>query len=319
MQIFALTSKKLSGLRRPVLTVGTFDGVHLAHRTIIEEVVRRARKSRGTSLVVTFEPHPQFILDTQTAPPLLTTQEEKLEILSHLELEGAVLVPFTRELAQMKAADFVKQILHHKLGVWEVVIGHDHAFGQGRRGRLKTLKELGSQLGFKVDAVEPILYRGVPISSTRIRRKLLSGLVREAGEMLGRPYSLSGQVVSGNGRGRILNYPTANMKVQHRKLIPANGVYAVASDLDGITLCGLLNVGLRPTFGGGARTVEIHFFDFRGSLYGKEINVQLIEKIRDEERFEDGAQLSEQIRKDEQVARRLLASDTLRNLHCTEV
>jgi riboflavin kinase/FMN adenylyltransferase len=310
MVIIALSTKELRRFKRPVLTVGTFDGVHQAHRAILKEVVQRARKLGGTSLVVTFEPHPQLILDPQTAPPLLTTQEEKLEILSHLGLEVAILVPFTVELAQMEATEFVKRVLHQNLGVWEMVIGHDHAFGHGRRGRLKMLRELGFHLGFKVDALEPILHRGAPISSTRIRRELLAGQVKEAAEMLGRPYNLAGQIISGEGRGKILNYPTANMEVQPRKLIPADGVYAVASTFDDLRLRGLLNVGLRPTFGGGARTVEIHFFDFQQSLYGEEINVQLIEKIRDEERFEDSAQLSEQIRKDEEAARRLLASET---------
>lgn len=307
MQVLLPSSNQLTEFRRPVLTVGTFDGVHLAHRAILEEVLKRAHKVEGTSLVVTFEPHPQALLDPKTAPALLTTQEEKLEILDHLGLDAVFLLPFTWELARMRAGEFVEQILHRKLGVREVVIGHDHAFGQGRQGRLKTLKELGSLWKFKVDAIEPILYRGAPISSTRIRRELLAGRVREAAGMLGRPYSLAGRIVPGDGRGRNLNYPTANMKVHPRKLVPANGVYAVVSDLTVPALRGLLNVGRRPTFMGEARTTEVYFFDFQGSLYEKEVGIRLVEKIRDEQKFENGARLIEQIKKDEEAARRLLA------------
>jgi riboflavin kinase/FMN adenylyltransferase len=308
MQVLSLSSDIFAELRRPILTVGTFDGIHLAHRAILDEVISRARQVGGTSLVVTFEPHPQALLNPQKAPLLLTTQEEKLKILSSLGLDVVVLLPFNRDLAQMEAPAFVEQILHRRLRAWEVVIGHDHAFGRGRRGRLATLQDTGKRWGFKVDAVEPILHRNRPISSTRIRRRLLAGLVREAAEMLGRPYSLAGQIVAGDGRGRDLSYPTANLEVPSRKLIPANGVYAVASHFAVPALNGLLNVGLRPTFGGEARRVEVHFFDFQGSLYGQEISIQLIERIRDEEKFANSARLSEQIRRDEEVARRLLAS-----------
>ena len=308
MQVFPLSSTRLDELERPIVTVGTFDGIHLAHRAILHEVVNRAQKVGGTSMVLTFEPHPQVQLNPQTAPLLLTTQEEKLGILDSLRLDVVVLLTFTRELAQMEAPEFVEQILHRKLRAWEVVIGHDHAFGRGRQGRLGTLQDLGDRLGFKVDAMEPVLHGGQPISSTRIRRRLRAGQVKEASEMLGRPYSLVGRIIPGDGRGRQLSYPTANLEVPPRKLIPANGVYAVESSFTAPSLRGLLNVGLRPTFGGEARMVEVHFFDFQGSLYGKEISVQLIERIRDEEKFANGTRLSEQIRKDEEVARRLLAS-----------
>ncbi len=315
MEVLSLSSDRLAKLPRPIATIGTFDGVHLAHRAILEELLSRARSEKGTSLVVTFEPHPQAILNPQTAPSLLTTREEKLAILDRLNLDVVVLVPFTQQLARMKADEFVEGILHRKLGVWEVVIGHDHAFGQKRRGRLETLKQLGARLNFKVDAMQPILHRGKPISSTRIRQKLLRGQVREAAAMLGRPYGLTGHIISGKGRGRTLKYPTANMKVPAQKLIPANGVYAVTCQFLGTVLHGLLNIGFRPTFGAGARTVEIHFFDFQRSLYGKAINIKLIEKIREEQQFEDGAQLSQQIRKDEEMARRLLSSFELQDLH----
>ncbi len=319
MQVLSPSSKEIAGFRRPVLTVGSFDGVHLAHQAIIEEVVKRAGKVDGKSVLVTFEPHPQVFLDPKTAPFLLMTEKEKLTFLNHLGLDAVIILPFTQELASMRANEFVEKILHNRLGVWEIVIGHDHAFGRGRRGRLRTLVELGSRLNFKVDAIKPIMYSSKPISSTRIRQELLIGHVREASDMLGHPYSFTGRIVTGDGRGRNLNYPTANMEIPPRKLVPANGVYAVTSDFASPVLHGLLNVGIRPTFGGKDRMVEVHFFDYQGSLYGHEISVRIVEKIRDEQKFEDGARLSEQIRIDEQVARRLLAQDEKLDFHIMEV
>jgi riboflavin kinase/FMN adenylyltransferase len=215
---------------------------------------------------------------------------------------------FTPRLGQMSAEEFVEKVFVESLGIREVVIGHDHAFGQGRRGGLKTLETLGEQHGFNVVAIDPILLEGAPISSTRIRACLLSGRVGEAARMLGRPYHLNGSVVAGKGRGRSLQYPTANLDVDAEKLIPGDGVYAVLSCWKKTKLHGLINIGRRPTFGDGSRTLEIHFFDFEESLYGQKIQIQLIEKIRDERRFTDTGQLKEQIGRDEQVARRILAT-----------
>jgi riboflavin kinase/FMN adenylyltransferase len=309
MQVLSSSSDTFSDFQSPVLTVGSFDGVHLAHRAILQELTRRAKEVGGTSVVVTFEPHPQALLDPETAPLLLTTTREKLEIFESLELDVAYLLPFTWNLAKMEAEVFVKKILHEKLRADHVVIGHDHAFGQGRRGKLQTLRELGRRWKFTVTALEPILFDGSPIGSTRIRKCLLAGKVKEAAEMLGSPYQLTGNVISGDGRGRNLDYPTANLELPSRKLIPGNGVYAVTWPQVGPPRRGLLNVGRRPTFDGRERSVEIHFLDFKGSLYGKEISIQIIDKIRDEIKFPNGVELKQQIKKDEQLARRLLAPD----------
>lgn len=292
----------------PVATVGSFDGVHLAHRAILREVVRRAMESGGTGIAMTFEPHPQIVLDPQTAPALLTSTEEKLALLEEMALEVVVLLKFDLDLARMEATDFIKEILCRQLSIKEIVIGHDHAFGQGRRGRLKTLQEMERDCGFRVAVVEPIFFADEPISSTRIRHRLLAGDVVGATQMLGRRYVLSGRVVAGDGRGHALHYPTANLETSPQKLIPADGVYAVISRGASDVRRGLLNIGLRPTFGGGVRRLEIHFLDFQGSLYGDQIEIELVEKIRDERSFADGSQLSRQIREDEQIARRLLAS-----------
>jgi riboflavin kinase/FMN adenylyltransferase len=308
MKVLSLSSQDLIGLHHPVATVGSFDGVHLAHRAILRQVVRRALESGGTGVAITFEPHPQIVLDPQTAPPLLTTTEEKLALLGEMALDVVVLLKFDLDLARMEAGDFIKEILCGKLSVEEIVIGHDHAFGQGRRGRLKTLQEMGRHCGFRVAVMEPIFFANELISSTSIRHKLLAGDVVGATQMLGHRYVLSGRVVAGDGRGRALHYPTANLEISPHKLIPADGVYAIISRRASDVWRGLLNIGMRPTFGGGARRLEIHFLDFQGSLYGDQIEIELVEKIRDERTFADGSQLSQQMREDEQIARRLLAS-----------
>jgi len=309
MLILSSSADKRIDLRRPIVTVGSFDGVHLAHRAILQVLNSRAKEVDGTSLVVTFEPHPRVFLDPQEAPLLLTSKGEKLAILDDLSLDAVYLLPFNSGLAKMGAEQFVEKVLHNRLNTCEVVIGHDHHFGKGRRGGLATLQELGALWGFQVTALDPVLHHGQPISSTRIRRSLLAGDVKPAAEMLGYQYRLAGNVVQGDGRGRSLNYPTANLKVPARKLIPENGVYAVSSCRDGPNSHGLLNIGHRPTFGGRDRLVEIHFFDFDDTLYGKEIEIQFVDKIRDEIKFSNSAELTRQIRKDEQVARRLLETD----------
>ena len=309
MLILSSSADKLINLRRPIVTVGSFDGVHLAHRAILQVVNSRAKEVDGTGLVITFEPHPQVLLDPQGAPLLLTSKSQKLAILDDLGLNAVYLLSFTRSLAKMGAEQFVEKILHNRLKTREVVIGHDHHFGQGRQGGLTTLRELGALWDFQVTALEPVLHQGKPISSTRIRRSLLDGAVKQAAEMLGYQYRLAGTVIPGDGRGRSLNYPTANLDVPARKLIPGNGVYAISSCHDELILHGLLNIGSRPTFGGRDRLVEIHFFDFNNTLYGKEVEIQIIDKIRDEIKFSDSTKLTGQIRKDEQVARRLLASE----------
>jgi len=312
MEELSLSSKLLHELPHPVLTVGSFDGLHLAHQAILQEVAGRARAAEGSGLVLTFEPHPKTVLNPDSPQPLLTPRDEKLEILRSMALDFLVVLPFTPELSRISAKEFVESILLGMLGTREVVIGHDHGFGRERRGSLKMLRDLAACHEFEVVAIDPILFSGKPISSTRIRRCLLEGRVQEAAKMLGRPYDLSGRVVTGQKRGRDLKYPTANLEVASDKLIPADGVYAVLSAGDRGGLQGMINIGQRPTFGKGNRTLEIHFFDFEGSLYDQSIHVQLIEKIRDEQRFTDARELMEQMQEDEQVARRLLALKRVR-------
>ncbi len=308
MEVLSPSSKALKDLCHPVVTVGSFDGLHLAHQAILKEVDRRARRIRGHGLVVTFDPHPRIVLDKSEAPALLTTLEEKLDLLNQQPIDYTLVWPFSRRLAVWPASRFVQEILWKKLGVREMVIGHDHAFGHDREGRLRTLQDLGKRYHFTVTPIDPVLYRKDPISSTRIRRCLLTGDVVPAAEMLGRFYELEGCVVRGEGRGRTLKYPTANLGISGRKLIPGDGVYAVRWKGASVSPGGLANIGFRPTFSGNKRTLEIHFFDFLGSLYGERVCIQFIQKIRDEKRFASGRDLMTQMKKDEQAARRLLAA-----------
>ncbi len=308
MEVLSPASKALQELRRPVVTVGSFDGLHRAHQAILKEIIRRAQQVQGHSLVMTFDPHPRLVVDREKAPALLTAREEKLDLLGQWRIDYTLLWPFDEALAEMPAERFVEEILSTRVGVREMVIGHNHAFGRHGEGRLETLRDLGRRYHFNVTAIEPVLYENEPISSTRIRRKLAKGNVRAAAEMLGRPYELEGSVVRGEGRGRTLRYPTANLDIAGRKMIPGDGVYAVRWKRDSKLTGGLVNIGLRPTFGGDGRTLEIHFFDFEGSLYGKSVRIQFIQKIRDEIKFASGRSLTAQMRKDEQTARRLLAA-----------
>jgi len=308
MEVLSPSSNALRDLRRPVVTVGSFDGLHRAHQAILTEIGRRAERIQGHSLVMTFDPHPRQVVDRGKAPALLTTRDEKLDLLRDRPIDYTLLWPFTEQVAALPAERFVEEILYKKIGVHEMVIGHNHAFGHHREGRLETLQDLGRRFHFTVTAIKPVLYENEPISSTRIRHRLQEGDVRAATQMLGRPYELAGPVVRGEGRGRTLHYPTANLDVPGRKLIPGDGVYAVlwkrGSDLTG----GVVNIGVRPTFDGRRRTLEIHFFDFQGSLYGEQVRIQFIQKIRDERKFTSGQSLTAQMKKDEQTARRLLAA-----------
>lgn len=296
--------------RGTVITVGTFDGVHRGHWAVLQEIGRRARESGRRSVLVTFHPHPLKIVRPDDAPLLLTTPTEKKEILAETGLDYAVFLSFNHVLASYSPRRFVEEILLERLGVQELVIGYDHGFGKGRSGGVDTLRRIGEELGFAVDVVSPIQTGETPVSSTRIRRALLEGNVEDARKGLGRPYCVRGLVIRGDGRGRRLGFPTANLFVpMNGKLIPPPGVYAVNGCLRQGVLDGAIHIGPRPTFTGSAPTIELHLLDFDGDLYGEEVRVEFIRHLREVRPFTSASALVDQLKFDVEAARASLAYD----------
>jgi riboflavin kinase/FMN adenylyltransferase len=290
-----------------VVTVGTFDGVHRGHWAVLQEIRRRAQASGRRSVLVTFHPHPLRIVRPEAAPELLTTPVEKKEILAESGLDYAVFLPFSPALSRYSPRRFVEEVLLGRLGVQELVIGYDHGFGRGRSGDADTLSEIGRELGFAVDVVDPVVADGDAVSSTRIRAAVRAGDMGAAARGLGRPYGVRGLVVRGDGRGRTLGFPTANLVVPGGdKLIPPEGIYAVRGVLRAGTYKGALHLGPRPTFRGSPPTIELHLMDFDGDLYGEEVRVDFVRRLRAIQPFSTVEALVAQMSRDVSLARRVL-------------
>lgn len=290
-----------SGVKRPVLTTGTFDGVHLGHRTILARLTELARKEGGESVLFTFHPHPRMVLfPGDDGLKLLNTQEEKFERLAAAGLDHVLVVPFSRTFSRMHAVDYVREVLLGAIGVHAIVIGYDHRFGRNREGDLGLLKQLGEVHDIRVEEIPAHEVDHMKVSSTKIRQALLAGDVAQARELLGYAYPLSGVVVKGDQVGRTMGYPTANIgAVDADKLIPADGVYAVEVHLADGPQRGMLYIGERPTLGGGLqRTVEVNIFDMARDLYGERITVQFVERIRGDIRFDGLEALKQQLHQD---------------------
>ena len=281
------------------VTVGSFDGVHLGHQAVLQEIGRRARAAERASVLVTFDPHPLEVVNPDAAPPLLTTGAERLEILAQSPLDYVLILRFDRYLAGLSPEGFVREVLLQRCAVRELVIGHDHGFGRGRSGDVETLRRIGAVEEFEVDVVEPVDFGGQHISSSRIRRAVAGGDLRTAGAMLGRPYGVVGRVGQGERRGRLLGVPTINLtEISPRKLLPPDGVYAVAVDWRGGRVGGMMNQGSRPTFEDGRRTLEAHLFDYEGDLYGEWVRIEWVKRLRDIERFASVEKLQQQLERD---------------------
>ena len=291
-----------------VVTVGSFDGVHLGHQAVLAEVARRARAAERASVLVTFEPHPLAVINPQAAPPLLTTGPERREILAQTPIDYALFLRFDRALARLSPEEFVRDVLLACCGTQDLVFGYDHGFGRNRSGDVETLRRLGAELGFAVDVVPPADVEGEPVSSGRIRRAVAGGDLRTAARLLGRPYSVSGRVTTGERRGRMLGVPTINLgEIPADKLLPPDGVYAVWVEWRGGRVGGMMNQGTRPTFDDGRRLLEAHLFGFEGDLYGEWVRVEWVERLRDVRRFAGVEQLQEQLRRDRAGAEAILA------------
>lgn len=290
-----------------VVTVGTFDGVHLGHRQVLAEIVRRARSSHRSSVLVTFEPHPLRIVRPDDAPPLLSTLDEKVPLLATSGLDLVCVLPFTRTLQAYSARRFVTEILLERVGMRELVMGYDHGFGRGREGSVETMRGLGTELDFGVDVVEAVVIEGEAVSSTRIRARLAEGDVVGGARLLGRPYGLEGIVETGAQRGRLLGFPTANLRIDHaEKMLPLPGIYAAYGVLDDRRQPGLLHVGPRPTFPGDSPTVELHLLDWSGDLYGSKLGVEICARLRDVIAYESVDDLVAQMHQDAADGRAVL-------------
>ena len=296
-----------------VLTVGTFDGVHAGHRVLIETVTNSAKKKSARSVIVTFDPHPRDIINPGSdGIRLLSTLEERAELLNDLGVDEMVVIPFDRDFSLLTSEEFVRDIVWEKIGVSEFVIGYDHHFGRNREGTIDTVKRLGEELGFESRVVSKQEVGNRTVSSTAIRNAIQKeGDMQLAASFLERHYILNGTVVHGDKRGKKIGYPTANITPQNsKKIIPKRGVYAVWVRVDNEYHGGMMNIGVRPTFDGEQETLEVNIFDFNRDLYGKTVQIQFVDRIRDERGFDGIEQLKEQLKQDEMMSREILKNHT---------
>ena len=289
------------------ITVGTFDGVHRGHWSVLQRLQEVAESEGLLSVLVTFDPHPLKIVRPEIAPRLLTTANEKKEILTLSGLDYAVFLNFTRSLSLYMPEEFVRDVLLARFGLRKLVVGYDHGFGRDRRGDAELMRGIGARYGFEVEVMEPVRMNDETISSSRIRRALEAGQVEKAASGLGRPYSLAGVVVHGEGRGRTLGFATANVAVhQTDKLLPLEGIYAVRAATRSHLGPGLLHLGPRPTFRGSPPSIELHLLEFEGELYGEPVRGEFLTRLRDVKPFGSAAELVEQMRRDREAAVRFL-------------
>ena len=284
-----------------VATVGTFDGVHLGHSYILDCLKTESEKMNGESVLLTFYPHPRMVLFPENNDlKMLNTQEEKIQLLDQSNLNHLIIHPFSREFSRLNSVEFVRDVLVNQLGISKLIIGYDHHFGRNREGAFEDLLELANLYGFEVEQIEAQEFKDTQVSSTKIRSAIEAGDMKTARHFLGYPFLLSGIVVQGAGIGRTLGFKTANIGIKDRfKIIPPNGVYAVHVNLKGRTYKGMLNIGVRPSINdAGGRTIEVHIFGLDEDLYGLEISVGLLEKIREEKKFENIDLLKQQLQLD---------------------
>jgi len=294
----------------PVLTIGNFDGQHLGHLALLQAVVKTASATHGTPIVLTFDPHPLTVLSPGTELRLLTTIEEKLARFQEAGIEEVLSIPFDRAFASLSPEEFVARILRDGVGVRELLVGENFAFGKGRTGRLADLVRLGATAGFRVHPIPPVTIGGLVVSSSRIRNLVQAGDVREAAGCLGRPYSLGGMVVRGEQRGQVLGWPTANLRPPQGRVIPADGVYATTAGWKGRSFDSVSYIGTRPTFGSGERLLEVSLLDQRIDLYGEDVVVRFVERLRGDLKCESVEELSTRIERDAALARDILRASS---------
>ena len=291
--------------RGAVVTVGTFDGMHRGHTLVLERTAECAKQAELASIAVTFDPHPLDIVNPSAAPPLLTLWNEKLAMLAQTAIDYVGVVPFTPDLAAYSPEEFVERVLIARFEMKQLLIGHDHGFGRGRAGDVESLRVIGKRRGFPVEVVDAVVGAdGSPISSTGIRRAIAHGDLIRAADGLGRMYGFTSIVISGEGRGARLGFPTLNLEIgSRRKLLPPHGVYTVRVEGRTAAYGGMMNLGPRPTFGDERVSLEVHLFDASGDWYGREVNVEFVSRLRDTMKFASAAELAAQLKVDAKNAR----------------
>lgn len=301
MQVFVGLDQIPKKLKNPVLTIGNFDGVHRGHQSLFQKVREWAVRLNGQSVVMTFQPHPLEVLFPGKGPAFITQHERKLQLIESCGIDCAIIIPFNREFSLISAHSFVKDLLVDKIGIRAIVVGYDYRFGHSREGDIDFLREMGKQHGFEVDTVAGIRIDEKVVSSTAIRKLIHDGDLKEAAKLLGRCYEVTGTVITGRSRGRLLGFPTANVRIPIQAT-PRTGVYAVETEVDGRCYGGAASLGFNPTFGDGEFSLEVHILGFNEDIYGKQITIRFLDRLRDEKRFSGPEELVAQIKKDVQLA-----------------
>lgn len=285
--------------KKTIVTIGTFDGVHLGHAAILKKLTQNTQNETFESTVLTFFPHPRMVLQGKSDLKLLNTINEKIELLEKIGIDNLIIHPFDEKFAELNAEAFVSTILVDHLRVQKIIIGYDHRFGKNRTANIDDLISFGAQYGFEVEQISAQEIDEISISSTKIRTALEEGDIQLANEYLGYSYFLSGTVVKGKQLGRTIGFPTANISLEEDyKLVPQNGVYVVQAEIDSKTIYGMMNIGFNPTVQGKQKTIEVHFFDFEADIYNRKIQVAILQRIRSEKKFESVELLKEQLKKD---------------------
>ena len=285
-----------SSTQKTFVTIGTFDGVHKGHQKVLKKLVTSAKKNNAKSVLLTFFPHPRMVLQEDVNIKLINTLEERIELLKKTTIDVLVVQQFTKEFAKQSALDFVRNLLVNKLNISKLVIGYDHHFGKNREGNFEQLEKFGHTYGFKVRRISVKDIDNIGVSSTKIRKAILKGDISKANRYLGHNFTLTGTVIKGKNLGEKIGFPTANLQVNEAyKLIPKTGAYIVKSNINNSSVYGMMNIGFRPTVSGKNQTIEIHFFNFNKSLYDEKITVELLEFLREEQKFESVNSLKKQL------------------------
>lgn len=302
MKVFSSICE-FNSTKKTIVTIGTFDGVHIGHQKIIKKLIQETNNADSESLILTFFPHPRMVLHETSSIKLLNSINEKTSLLDKMGLDNLVIHPFDREFSNLSAEEFVKTILVDTFNIQKIIIGYDHRFGKNRSANMDDLIEFGEKYGFEVEQISAQEVDSVSVSSTKIRDAIANGTMSIANEYLGYDYLLSGKIIQGKQLGRTIGFPTANIKIKENyKLIPKNGVYIVNSVIQGKTVFGIMNIGLNPTVNGEDLSIEVHFLNFNADLYNTEITVSVMDRIRDEKKFTSIDLLKSQIQEDKNYA-----------------